>query len=106
MAIADGVLAVIRCGLDQGMDASAFGGDERAWVRRMAKRGKVRIVREDRDWVYATLPDPVIRITDKHRGQITLTMRDGIVIGAMGSEPQRYIGLTELRARQLAARGK
>lgn len=104
--MADGILAVIRCGLEQDMDASAFGGEERALVRRMARRGEVRIVREDRDWVYATLPDPVVTLADKRRGEIVLTLRDGLVIGAVGSEPERYVGLTEARARQLAEKGR
>jgi len=102
----DGILAVIRCGLDQGMEASAFGGDERAAVLAMARRGKVRIVSRDKVWVYATLPDPTLTLRDRTRKQeISLTLRGGVVVGAVGCEPQRYVGLTEARARALAEGG-
>ena len=34
--------------------------------------------------------------------KIYLTLRDGTVVGAMGSEPRRYLGLTEKEARHKA----
>ena len=44
-----------------------------------------------------------LTLRDKASGQrIFLTMRDGAVVGAMGSDPQRYIGLTEAAARHKA----
>lgn len=47
----------------------------------------------------------VIVLKDKGRGRVWLTMRDGIVVGAMGSEPKRYMGLTLELARHLARYG-
>lgn len=50
--------------------------------------------------------EPVeLKLNDKGRGYIWLTLRDGIVVGAMGSDPKRYIGLTEARARHIARYG-
>ena len=34
--------------------------------------------------------------------KIFLTLRDGVVVGAMGSEPARFVGLTESEARHRA----
>jgi hypothetical protein len=102
MATNNGILAVIKCGREQGMDASAFGGEERAKVRQLARQGKVRIVRTDGAWIYATLPDPTVTLKDKGRGYVELTLRDGVVIGACGSEPKRYMGLNMKQARDLA----
>ncbi len=42
-------------------------------------------------------------LKDKHRNRIFLTLRGGVVVGAMGSEPARYLGLTEAAARLKAA---
>ncbi len=50
-----GVLAVIRCGLEQGMTESAFGGDERREVRRLAREGVIKITRIESFWIYATM---------------------------------------------------
>lgn len=50
-----GILAVIKCGKEQGQSESAFGGDERELVRAAARAGLVKITRSDRTWVYATL---------------------------------------------------
>ncbi len=44
-------------------------------------------------------------LKDRGRGRVWLTIRDGIVVGAMGSEPKRYMGLTILEARHLARYG-
>lgn len=45
-------------------------------------------------------------LKDKHSGlSIFLTLRDGVVVGAMGCEPGRYIGLTEARAKHVARYG-
>lgn len=105
MASAAGIFAVIRCGREQGMEASAFGGEERALVRQLARRGKLRIVRQDREWVYATLPDPTCSLCNR-RGHmvVVVTMRDGLVIGAMGCEPRRFLGLDLATARIRALR--
>ncbi len=44
-------------------------------------------------------------LRDRERGTIHLTIRDGVVVGAMGSEPKRFIGLTVDRARHVARYG-
>lgn len=46
-----------------------------------------------------------VRLKDRERGQVTLRLRDGVVVGAMGSEPQRFMGLTLERARHVARYG-
>lgn len=46
-----------------------------------------------------------LRLNDKQRGQIWLTIRDGIVVSAVGSDPKRFIGLPEAHARHLARYG-
>lgn len=44
-----------------------------------------------------------ISLRDRASSQkIYLTIRDGIVVGAMGSDPKRYLGLTEAAARHKA----
>lgn len=53
---------------------------------------------------------PAERLADldlrvKHGGQIYLWLRDGIVVGAMGSEPARFVGKTEEKARHIARYG-
>lgn len=46
-----------------------------------------------------------LKLKDRCRGHIWLMLRDGIVVGAMGSEPARFIGKTESAARHLARYG-
>ncbi len=46
-----------------------------------------------------------LKLKDKGRGHVWLNVRDGVVVGAMGSEPKRYIGLTVDRAKHLARYG-
>lgn len=44
-----------------------------------------------------------LELKDRMSGhKIYLTFRDGEVVGAMGSEPGRYMGLTEREARHMA----
>lgn len=44
-----------------------------------------------------------LRLRDRVSGNfIYLTLRDGVVVGAMGSDPARYVGLTERQARHKA----
>lgn len=50
-------------------------------------------------------PTKLLTLPDRKRGHISLTLCDGVVVGAMGSEPQRFIGLTETQARHLARYG-
>lgn len=45
-------------------------------------------------------------LKDRSRNRVFLTLRAGVVVGAMGSEPARYIGLSEAAARLKAAAGK
>ncbi len=42
-------------------------------------------------------------LKDRGRGRVFLTLRGGVVVGAMGSEPGRYLGLTETAARLKAS---
>jgi hypothetical protein len=58
-----------------------------------------------------TFPDPMssssdpsaLVLKDRASGMnIYLTLRDGVVVGAMGSSPKRYMGLTEAAARHQA----
>lgn len=44
-------------------------------------------------------------LKDKGRGRIWLTILDGLVISAMGSEPARFVGLSIERAKHLARYG-
>ncbi len=44
-----------------------------------------------------------VTLRDQGRGEIVLTIRDGIVVGATGSEPDRFMDLKEADARNLAA---
>lgn len=46
-----------------------------------------------------------IRIPDKSRGEVVIRLRDGVVVCATGSEPERYIGLTLDGAKHLARFG-
>lgn len=43
-----------------------------------------------------------ITLQDKHRGQIHLVVRRGIVTGAMGSDPERFVGKTIEEAQRIA----
>lgn len=44
-----------------------------------------------------------LRLRDRVSGNfIYLTLRDGVVVGAMGADPSRYVGLTEQQARHRA----
>lgn len=48
-----------------------------------------------------------ITLKDKHSGNLVwITLRDGIVVGAAGSDPNRYLGKTEQRARHMARYGR
>ena len=49
--------------------------------------------------------DSVVKLKDKDRGHVWLTVRDNRVVGAMGSEPKRYVGLSLKDARHLARYG-
>lgn len=46
-----------------------------------------------------------LTLTDRGRGRIHLAIRDGVVVGALGSEPGRFVGLTVARARHVARYG-
>lgn len=47
----------------------------------------------------------VVKLKDRDRGHIVLTVREGVVVGAMGSEPKRYVGMTLDRAKHVARYG-
>lgn len=53
----------------------------------------------DRNPPHLTLRDRASRLT------IWLWLRDGVVVGAAGSDPARYLGMTEARARHVARYG-
>jgi hypothetical protein len=53
------IITVMREGLRQGMDASAFGEHEATVARQLAKIGVTEIVRTDKVFVYATLTPPM-----------------------------------------------
>jgi hypothetical protein len=46
-----------------------------------------------------------IKLKDRERGHVWLTARDGRVVGVMGSDPARYMGMTLDEARHLARYG-
>ena len=50
--------------------------------------------------------DPVIKLKDRYSsGHVWLTVRDGTVVGVMGSDPKRYLGMTLDRAKHVARYG-
>lgn len=54
-------------------------------------------------WLIETRSAESMTLKDRMSGhKIYLTLRDGTVVGAMGSEPRRYLGLTEAEARHKA----
>lgn len=47
-----------------------------------------------------------VKLKDRYSGDhVWLTVRDGVVVGAMGSDPKRYVGMTIERARHVARHG-
>jgi hypothetical protein len=46
-----------------------------------------------------------VTLKDRGRGFIWLSLRGGVVVGAVGSEPSRYMGLALERARHIARYG-
>lgn len=44
-----------------------------------------------------------IKLRAHRRGEISLTFANGVVVGACGSEPERFMGLNEADARDRAA---
>jgi hypothetical protein len=54
--------------------------------------------------VYLSMKDTTqLTLKDRYTGdRIFLTLREGIVVGALGSSPKRYVGLTEAAARHKA----
>ena len=47
----------------------------------------------------------VLKLKDRKRGHVWLTVRDGIIVGATGSEPRRYVGMTLDQAKHVARYG-
>lgn len=55
---------------------------------------------------HATKKSDAIKLKDRHSGgHVWLTVRDGVVVGAMGSDPDRYLGMPLDRARHVARHG-
>jgi hypothetical protein len=52
-----------------------------------------------------TTSPQILKLKDRNRGLIWLTIRDGVVVGAMGSEPKRYLGMTVAVAKHVARYG-
>lgn len=54
-------------------------------------------------------PDPttsVVKLKDRYSGShVWLTVRDGAVVGVMGSDPKRYLGMALDRAKHVARYG-
>ena len=46
-----------------------------------------------------------VKLKDRDRGHIVLSVRDGVVVGAMGSEPKRYLGMPLDQARHVVRYG-
>ncbi len=56
--------------------------------------------------VLARPPSSDIQLKDRYSGSpVTLTVREGRVVGAMGTEPKRYMGMTVDEARHYARHG-
>jgi hypothetical protein len=54
----------------------------------------------------AKQPKREVRLKDRYSGGlIFLTVRDGVVVGAMGTEPKRYLGMTLDTAKHYARYG-
>lgn len=51
------------------------------------------------------VPARKLALRDRIRGKVWLNLRDDVVVGATGSEPERFIGLTESQARHVARYG-
>lgn len=51
------------------------------------------------------MSDKTVKLPARKAGHVWLTIRDGVVVGAMGSDPSRYMGLSESDARYLARYG-
>jgi hypothetical protein len=55
---------------------------------------------------HATKAVSVIKLKDRYSGgYVWLTVRDGTVVGVMGSDPKRYLGMTLDRAKHVARYG-
>ncbi len=57
---------------------------------------------------HATKKDaaPVVKLKDRYSGgHVWLTVRDNVVVGVMGSDPKRYLGMTLDRAKHVARYG-
>lgn len=70
-----------------------------------AKKSTARIKREIAEVLLQSAPE-TIKLKDRQRGHVWLTLRGGRVIGVMGSDPDRYMGLTLDEAKHLARYGK
>lgn len=72
--------------------------------------GPFRVLNEGRwsDLLAAAGGREVLDLADKDRGKVVLYLAGWPrkVVGAMGCEPERYMGLTEKQARRLARTGK
>ena len=47
-------------------------------------------------------PVTTLTLDNRQAGKVYLFLRDGVVVGACGEDPIRFMGLTEAQARHLA----
>ena len=60
----------------------------------------------DREIADVLSPPTELKLRDRHSGgHVWLTLRDGRVVGVMGSDPSRYMKMTTTEARHLARYG-
>jgi hypothetical protein len=70
----------------------------------MAKTPLAQLKREIAEALAQQAPS-TIKLKDRSRGHVWLTIRDGRVVGVVGSDPSRYMGMTRDEARHLASYG-
>lgn len=98
-----------------------LGADHVEWVRRQRHPLAVCQSRAQGAWdanqgdnyaAYTSLcahlrAEQVVKLRDRASGNyVWLSIRDGVVVGAMGSDPKRFVGLTEQEARRKARFGQ
>ena len=80
----------------------AYGKQQRAQIRSGAGKARAHATRKDAQ-------DPatsVVKLKDRYSGgHVWLTVRDGAVVGVMGSDPKRYLGMSLDQAKHVARYG-
>lgn len=87
----------------------AYGGaksSSRSSARSSARSSSRSSPRSSRTHAVKQDAHPVVKLKDRDsRNYVWLTIRDGVVVGAMGSDPRRYMGMTLEQAKHLARHG-